>query len=72
MDKEFAEAFKEEIEKEASTYRDKAKMMKRRKRNTLLSEEKRKVVTVSLDTLKVKKWIENSQKHSKKKLKKEK
>jgi hypothetical protein len=100
MDKEFAEAFKEEIEeasklpphlakffdKDGNSQKHSKKklkkkqvltetgqeMMKRRKRNTLLSEEKRKVVTVSLDTLKVKKWIENSQKHSKKKLKKEK
>jgi hypothetical protein len=31
MDKEFAEAFKEEIEKEASTYRDKAKDEKKKK-----------------------------------------
>ena len=31
MDKEFAEAFKEELEKEASTYRDKAKDEKKKK-----------------------------------------
>ena len=63
MDKEFAEAFKEEIEKEASTYRDRTKDDEKKKKRHLLSEEKRKVVTVSLDMVKVKKWIENSQKN---------
>jgi len=53
-DTKFSEVFKEEIEKEASTYTDKAR-----------DDEKKKK---SLDTVKVKKWIENSQKHSKKKL----
>jgi len=32
MDKEFAEAFKEEIEKEASTYRDKARDDEKKKK----------------------------------------
>ena len=54
-DTEFTETFKEEIEKEASTYTDKARDEKEKKKKHFAFGEKRKVVTVSLDTVKVKK-----------------
>ena len=56
MDKEFAEAFKEEIEKEASTYRDRTKDdEKKKKRHFAFGGKKDKKDMVLVDMVKVKK-----------------